>query len=194
MTFATDTIELSLQNARTGKPLTANVYDVTFDDGTVRRMSVAQLVMAICLERATKMESYVIELMETMANSTTNIDALSAVESEIVEVLGRGEDVSPADIKGSWEVSYVDVNTKQGRIETAKTAAEALTLLGVNPNDDADTIIENIESKLDELNTNSQEQMIMLQSYTNKRDQSYEMISNIVKSLYTVMNSVVNNY
>ena len=39
----------------------------------------------------------------------------------------------------------------------------------------------------------SQEQMIMLQSETNKRDQAYEMISNILKSLYTVLTGVANN-
>ena len=56
-----------------------------------------------------------------------------------------------------------------------------------------DAIIANIESKLDELNTMSQEQMITLQSETNKRDQSYDMISNILKSLYTVMTGIANN-
>lgn len=194
MNFETNAIDLSLPNALTGKALTASVYDVTFDDGSVRRMSIAQLVMAICLERATKMESFVIELMEEMANSTTNIDALSSVESEIVEAMESGGDVKLENIKGEWEVSFVDVNTGKPRIEVAKTAAEVLSYLAINPYDDPDTIIENIESKLDELNTNSQEQMIMLQSYTNKRDQSYEMISNVVKSLYTVLNGVVNNY
>lgn len=194
MDFETNTIELSLPNATTGKALTASVYDVTFDDGSVRRMSIAQLVMAICLERATKMESRVIDLMSEMANSTTNIDALAGVESKIVEALELGDEINLADIKGEWDVAHVDTVTGEQVVETVRTAADVLTLLGVDPNDDADTVIENIESKLDELNTNSQEQMIMLQSYTNKRDQSYEMISNIVKSLYTVMNGVVNNY
>ena len=39
----------------------------------------------------------------------------------------------------------------------------------------------------------SQEQMILLQSETNKRDQAYNMISNILKSLYTVLTGVANN-
>ena len=193
MDFETNTIELSLPNAKTGRALTASVYDVTFDDGSMRTMSIAQLVMAICLERATKMEELVISLMEEMANSTTNIDALSDIELKIVELQEEGKEVITTDIKGEWSVSYIDKFSGKPRVDVVTTASDVLSYLGVDPNEDPDTIIENIESKLDELNTNSQEQMIMLQSYTNKRDQSYEMISNIVKSLYTVLNGIVNN-
>ena len=194
MDFEANAVELSLPNAKTGKALTASVYDVTFDDGSVRRMSIGQLVMAICLERATKMEAEVVSLMERMAASTTNIEALSGVESEVVKLLDSGEDVFVEDIEGSWEVCYDDGVTGEPKVESVTTAGAVLRLLDVSASSDAETIIENIESKLDELNTNSQEQMIMLQSYTNKRDQSYEMISNIVKSIYTVMNGVVGNY
>ena len=193
MNFETNTVELSLPNAKTGKALTASVYDVTFDDGSMRTMSIAQLVMAICLERATKMEAEVISLMEEMANSTTNIDALSDVELKIVELQESGNEVILSDIKGEWPVSYIDKFSGKPRVETITTASDVLSYLDVDPNEAPDTVIENIESKLDELNTNSQEQMIMLQSYTNKRDQSYEMISNIVKSLYTVLNGIVGN-
>ena len=50
-----------------------------------------------------------------------------------------------------------------------------------------------IESKMDEKNSFSQQKMIELQSLTNKRDQSYDMISNILKSLNTTMTGIVNN-
>ena len=46
---------------------------------------------------------------------------------------------------------------------------------------------------MDELNTFSQQKMIELQSLTNKRDQSYDMISNILKSLNTVLTGTVGN-
>ena len=36
--------------------------------------------------------------------------------------------------------------------------------------------------------------MIELQSQTSKRDQSYDMISNVLKSLNTVQVGIVNNY
>ena len=56
-----------------------------------------------------------------------------------------------------------------------------------------DDFINALESKMDEKNSFSQQTMIELQSLTNKRDQSYDMISNILKSLNTVMTGIVNN-
>ena len=50
-----------------------------------------------------------------------------------------------------------------------------------------------IEAKMDEKNTFSQQTMIELQSLTAKRDQSYDMISNVLKSFSTVMTANVNN-
>lgn len=196
MTFDTNAIELSLNNAKTGRPLSASVYDVTFDDGSVRTMSIGQLVMAICLERATQMESDVVSLMEEMANSSLNIDALSSIEQAIVDKIGdkASSEITLSDITGSWTVVYANALTGEPTTVTVHDAQQALRLLKIAETTDGDKAIELIEAKLDELNTNSQEQMIMLQSQTNKRDQSYEMISNVLKSVFTVMNGVVNNY
>ena len=191
MDFTTDSINLSLRNAETGKALTANVYDVTLDNGVTRTMSVGQLVMAICLKRATEKEADVIGIMEQMARVTANIEAISDIEKKLLE-LEDGQNIN--SITGSWTISWTD---DQGRAQesTFTSAQTALNRLDITANSSmtANAIIANIESKLDELNTMSQEQMIMLQSETNKRDQSYEMISNILKSLYTVMTGVANN-
>ena len=54
-------------------------------------------------------------------------------------------------------------------------------------------LITQIESKMDSLNSFSQQKMIELQSETNKRDQAYDMITNILKSLNTVEVGIVNN-
>jgi hypothetical protein len=56
-----------------------------------------------------------------------------------------------------------------------------------------DDFISQIESKMDEKNSFSQQKMIELQSLTNKRDQSYDMISNVLKSLNTVLVGNANN-
>ena len=56
-----------------------------------------------------------------------------------------------------------------------------------------DQLITDIESKMDSLNSFSQEKMIELQSETNKRDQAYDMITNILKSMNTVQVGIVNN-
>lgn len=191
MDFTTSTVNLSLRNAETGKPLTASVYDVTFDNGVTRTMSVAQLVMAICLERATQKEDDIIVIMDEMSRVTGNIEAISDIEAKLLE-LDEGESIN--SLTGSWTVSWMD-DSGVVHEDTYTTAQAALSRLGISANTSLtnDAIIANIEAKLDELNTMSQEQMILLQSETNKRDQAYEMISNILKSLYTVLTGVANN-
>ena len=193
MNFTTDTIDLSLINVRTGNPLTANVYKVTFADGGGRVMSMGQLVMAICLERATAMEADVIEIMEEMAGTTLNIETLSSIEAKIVEIAKTSNTVELPKITGDWSISVIDPRTGKAVVESATNAQQVFTKLGVDQSSDVETQIEYLESKLDQLNTNSQEQMILLQSQTNKRDQSYEMISNVLKSLYTVLSGEANN-
>lgn len=53
--------------------------------------------------------------------------------------------------------------------------------------------IKEIEQMMDSLNSFSQQTMIDLQSLTNKRDQSYDMASNIIKSLNTTLMAIANN-
>ena len=60
-------------------------------------------------------------------------------------------------------------------------------------NADSTDLLTAIEAKMDAKNTFSQQTMIELQSLTAKRDQSYDMISNVLKSLSTVMTANVNN-
>ena len=58
---------------------------------------------------------------------------------------------------------------------------------------DVDKILEAIETKLDSLNTTSQKDMIALQSETTKRDQTYDLISAMVKSISTGNTSIGSN-
>lgn len=191
MDFETSSINLSLRNAQTGRPLTANVYNVTFDDGSMRTVSVGQLVMALCLDRATRMEADVIAIMERMAGTTASLEAISDIEDRLL-ALDKGQTIS--SITGSWTF-YVEDEDGTLVQQTSTSALQVLMRMGITANATmtTDAIIDNIEAKLDELNTMSQEQMILLQSQTNKRDQAYEMASNVSKSLYTVMTAVVNN-
>ena len=56
-----------------------------------------------------------------------------------------------------------------------------------------DDFITKLEAKMDEKNTFSQQTMIELQSLTAKRDQSYDMISNVLKSINTLLVGNANN-
>ena len=60
-------------------------------------------------------------------------------------------------------------------------------------NSDSADLINAVEKAMDQRNSLNQQTMIELQSATSKRDQAYDMISNISKSLNQVSIGIVNN-
>ena len=88
MSFATQQIELSMCNPQTGLPLTANVYTIegVTEDGAPRLMSIGQLVMAICLQRASALEDQIIGVMNDINANTALLSLLTDVEGALVAV------------------------------------------------------------------------------------------------------------
>ena len=88
MSFATQQIELSMCSPQTGLPLTANVYTIegVTDDGAPRLMSIGQLVMAICLQRASNLEDQIIGVMETINSNSLLLETLTSIEETLVAV------------------------------------------------------------------------------------------------------------
>ncbi|MCQ2396209.1 MAG: hypothetical protein MJ106_00740 [Lentisphaeria bacterium] len=79
---------------------TGNVYTITGvldDDGNLRKMSIAELVMCVCLERATKEEEKIIAIMAEMSENTNLLNHLSSIENELL----AGKKIE--DIKGEYE-------------------------------------------------------------------------------------------
>ncbi len=163
-----------------GAALTANVYNF----GNLENLSIGQLVMALCLARASELEAQIITLMETMNTTSTQLEALTEIEEDLVKVDDNGlvKDVSGSLTYNNVTYTYAyflyDVIGIDNKVLDTMTVGEAIT---------------EIETKMDELNSFSQQTMIELQSLTNKRDQSYDMISNILKSLHTTLIGNVNN-
>ncbi|MCR5413961.1 MAG: hypothetical protein K6F50_04455 [Kiritimatiellae bacterium] len=169
-----------------GFNLRANTYTVPGvenADGSLRELSIGQLVMALCLQRAAELEESVIGLMNTMDLTSAQLAALTEIEQKIV-------DTTSGTI--SLTGNSVTVNGK------TYTYAAFFDSLGISysstdVNADSSDLINAIESQMDSMNSFSQQSMIELQSFTNKRDQSYDMISNILKSLYNQLSGNVNN-
>lgn len=163
-----------------GAALTATVYNF----GNLENLSIGQLVMALCLARASELEAQIITLMETMNTTSTQLEALTEMEEDLVKVDDNGlvKDVSGSLTYNNVTYTYAyflyDVIGIDNKVLDTMTVGEAIT---------------EIETKMDELNSFSQQTMIELQSLTNKRDQSYDMISNILKSLHTTLIGNVNN-
>lgn len=285
MAFETKEINLSMNRIDdpfmhpdlvSGSALTANVYTVTGvtnADGSPRQLSIGQLVMALCLARASELEAQIITLMEEMNETSTQLEALTEIEEGVVLFEDGIAKLTNLFIKGTgtkydWGYSYYDflslamgmdvqeamdakelyyrVQAELAEVQTGSdeyrvliqintnllpiwqdipetgnfnlenyfivyddmrysyyeflhgTKDDASGVMGMGMTNitnlmDAGSLVTEIEAKMDELNSFSQQKMIELQSLTNKRDQSYDMISNILKSLHTTLIGNVNN-
>lgn len=191
--FLTEVIPLSMRDPKTGRPLTANVYTlegVNGPDGRPMLMSIGQLVMAVCLNRAVEMEDRMVGMMAEMEVNTDNLSALTKAE----ELLQGGTSVTAS--LGDKALYYSTYDETTGRSEKVRcnTIGELLGKMDITYDKlGTEAIVTNIETKMDQLNTFSQEAMIELQSYTNKRDQAYDLISNVLKSLNVVLHGNANN-
>ena len=207
MPIETIEFDLSMVSPETGRYLTARAYTVdgvNNVDGTPRELSIGQLVMAICLQRATELEATIIALMEEMNSTSAKLEALTEIETEVLkwpdELKAAG---TSARSLNNYNVSsdnaaYPGVTYKTALVDMG-VIANGISYVRVSGNPDSDDImfddfITQLESKMDEQNSFSQQKMIELQSLTSKRDQSYDMISNVLKSLNTVQVGIVNNY
>ena len=88
MAIGIDQIYLSMTDPDKGNYLTANVYTVDgvyeTDGVTPRVLSIGQLVMAICLQRAAELEGSIIDKMATMELASTQLELMTEIESNIL--------------------------------------------------------------------------------------------------------------
>ena len=185
MGFGTVEFDLSFDKSRVGGTgnLTANYYTVdgvNNSDGTARPLSIGQLVMALCLARATELEAKIIDVVESLNETSEDLERLTEIEKRIVEATGGSVNLAAE--------RFSDGTTYKAFLES-----KGIAVSGDTANSSSEQLITDIEAKMDSLNSFSQQTMIDLQSLTAKRDQSYDMISNIIKSLYTTLTTNVNN-
>ena len=209
MAIGTVDFDLSMVDQDTGRRLTARAYTVdgiTNADGTLRELSIGQLVMALCLDRASKLEASIIALMEEMNGTSSQLEAMTEIEQTIVDFAASQQStreyrslktfyLSAAPYNG---VTYYDFLTDSRYgigIDFGPNLPEAVWINSEYADVEIkfDDFITKIEAKMDEKNSFSQQKMIELQSLTSKRDQCYDMISNILKSLNTVLVGNANN-
>ena len=196
MGFKIEDLKLSFDKSRVGDTgnLTANYYTVPGvknPDGSPRALSIGQLVMALCLARVASteedeygnkigLEPQIIEVVEGLNTTSENLERLTEIESEIVN-------------KTSGSVDLTAKTLSDGTTYKAFLESMDITVSGNTASSSSEQLITDIEAKMDSLNSFSQQTMIDLQSLTAKRDQTYDMISNILKSLYTTLSTNANN-
>ena len=196
MAIGTVEFDLSMVSPQSGEFLTARAYTVEGvknADGSLRQLSIGQLVMAVCLERAARLErgvwdetqqKYVdgiIPLMEDMSLTSLQLELMTQIENEIL--------AGTVNLDGK-SLQYDD---KSYTYKNFLTEIMGMSDVPTSANASSTDFISQLEAKMDEKNTFSQQSMIELQSLTNKRDQSYDMISNVLKSLNTTLVGNANN-
>lgn len=171
-----------------------NLYSIEGVDGVNGDgvLSIGQAVMAISLARATELEEELISLMEELEANSEKLQALSDLESLLVE--WESSATSSSTLTGDetdYQITYNgttynwdDFLVSMGLLSSTSSSYSL---------SDIESIVTDMESQMDELNSFSQDTMIDIQSVTSKRDQSYDTISNILKSLNTTMTGNANN-
>ena len=206
--FDTKQIDLSMRNPDTGRFLQANVYfveGVTNADGSYRELSIGQLVMAICLARATEVEQTLVLKMDAMNQASLRLDSLTEIEAKIAETAAektygdyigtKWSDIGFAEKEAARLMKlYKTDNWPDFVIEYAKVPSlptpegdKGYSLEAI------DTVLTNIESRMDDLNTQNQSDMIEMQALTNKRDQAYDLNAALIKSFQTVIIGTIAN-
>ena len=204
MTFDRVTFNLSMINDD-GSVQQASMYHV---EGIDRMLSIGELVMAICLDRACELESRIIQRMDASAKTTRMLESISLIEQAIVlsqedkeesatNVVGnttselndllaaRGYDTLDVDVVGdNWAAYLKNVVELDSTVSLDKTSFSYKEL---------STLTTDMSSKMDSLNSVGQEELLELQSLTNKRDEAYNLISNVLKSLNSTLMGNANN-
>ena len=191
MPIGTVEFDLSLVSPETGEYLTARAYTV---DGVLgvdnqpRLLSIGQLVMAICLQRAASLEAGIITLMEEMNSTSVKLELMTQIEADILDGGANMANINTSHV--TYEGRDYDFRAFLVNVVRMDAASVPSDFVSATDTD----FITALESKMDEMNSFSQQKMIELQSQTSKRDQAYDMISNVLKSLNTVQVGIVNNY
>ena len=88
MAIGTVEFDLSMVSPESGEFLTARTYTVEGvenADGSLRQLSIGQLVMAICLSRASKLEADIIALMEEMSTTSAQLADMTKIEQAVID-------------------------------------------------------------------------------------------------------------
>ena len=196
-TFETGKTALTMRDSETGRILTANVYYV---EGIDAPLSMGQLVMAICLSRANEVETELIKEMNTIDEASEKIAGLTAIQKALIEWYDDNAASSQFTygLTAGWSFTYQgkdydNVTWRRFLIEVCEMDEEELLNKDGITHDEVEDLINIVGDKLDSYNSISQATLIKVQSLTSKRDQSYDLVTNVLKSFNTQLMGLANN-
>lgn len=176
------------------------VKTYTFNGAT--GLSMAELLLAVCLYRANSLERQTVENMGQLSDTTAQLEIITGLANNIVNVpvgvtYNPGSDYVNYKVAGedktdtAWDYITSD---KQGCLNL-KSQIDSAGLTNSDWDYDKRLAAYNIiKTKMDSLNSISQESMIELQALVNKRDQAYNLASNGAKLMMNSSLSIAGNF
>lgn len=196
-TFETGKTALTIRDPETGRILTANVYYV---EGIDAPLSMGQLVMAICLSRANEVEMKLVNEMEEVDQASERIAGLTSIQQELINWYDSHtvNDTFDCALTSGWTFTYEgttydNVTWRRFLIEKCEMEEEELLDKSNLTRDEVEELINIVGDKMDAYNSMSQATLIRIQSLTSKRDQSYDLVTNVLKSFNTQLMGLANN-
>jgi len=169
---------------------------VLFSFNGVDGLTLAQLVMAVCIRQACLVEDQSVLKMNQVNSSAAYLDVLAQVGSYVMA--HSSLDATLDLTKTSYIPRHLDeIGMKPTyRDFIAVEVGIGYDALPENVRDinDKTLVFDFLESDMSKYSTDNEEQMIDLQSYLSRRDSTYNASSSIVKRLGQTMNGVANNF
>lgn len=194
--FDSRLIPLTMRNPETGRLLTASVYTIKGVEGT---FSMGQLVFAICAAIALEREEALVGLMNEIDDATDKLRGLTDIQSVLIDwfnAAGVNETLN-AQALGITVVYggqvYDNTNWRQFLIDVCEMDASAVPAGTNMTRDEVEALINSISDKMDSFNAINNDQLIQMQSETSKRDQAFDLLTNILKSFNTELVGNANN-
>ena len=155
-------------------------------DSISKGLDIGSVMMMVNLERATIMESQVMDQAQRMKEINEEIRTAQHFMSE-ARKFEKG---------GGWWGDAATFTRSCGTVWRMKEFAQSANIQVYEEHQDASVwkvVIEKIKQRVDSLNSNSQLEMIKLQSLINKRNQAFEMSSNHVNKFSGTLDKIISN-
>ena len=155
-------------------PAGANAINL-YDNGAGTGLTIAQLVVSVCMRAATACEAQSVVKMNMMTAGATKLD-------DGAKWMGR-----IADGSADWAAAKAFM--------TGELGIDAATLPdAIDSFDKRMAAVKAVKEKLDALAQQQQRDMIDLQTLVNRRDVAYSTSSNVVSSLSTSQQADATNF
>ncbi|MFO1349199.1 MAG: hypothetical protein U1F68_00370 [Gammaproteobacteria bacterium] len=141
------------------------------------------LVLSIQSERANLLEAQLADQAKAIQDRNDLIAKANAFLNEASNVATKSTDTQPSTGSAALRQFLVDNKIPFGN------GGDPLTLL----KPEWDAVTQGIKNLTDKLNSSSQMDMIRLQSLMNKRDQAFEMMTNVLQKTSKLNSDIISN-